>query len=126
MAIRKWLGPPSEELDRLVKLYSKNLHDIATRLADQCQLQRVDIKHVTQAHEALAAVGLSLIPWYKKPQLKTSIGGTLFGSGFSAISLVPLFGLPQDLVNPVSWGVFVVCLSMGLVFMVWGWLGGMP
>lgn len=122
MGSPRWLKKPEDRLELLTAEYSSNVRKIASRLADHSKLDHVDEKHVNQAHEALVVCGLSLVPWYKRPQLKTSVGGIIFGAAFSVPGLVPLLGLMPNLVTPVSWFGLILLVVVGLLLVVWGWL----
>ena len=118
----RWLKKPEERLDDLVKTYHRNLKTIATRMADHSQLEKVDEKHVDHAHEALVAVGLSLVHWSRRPQMKTTVGGTAVGLSFSMMGLVPYLAIQEKWVTPISWIVFLTFLLFGLAMLIWGWV----
>ena len=117
----KWLKKPEDRLELLSKTYQQNVKTIATRMASHNQLSHVDERHVDHAHDALVVVGLSLLPWYGRPQIKSAFGGALIGGGFSMIDVVPLLPLPSHVVTPASWVVFAVLVISGALLLIWSW-----
>jgi len=111
---------------KLGKTFERNLRDVAISLAEHDQVEVASPKHVDLAFGVLASVGLTSIPWYKRPELKMGLGAFCFG----------LSGWIGDVVNglgdyfPIfAWlkqfvGLMIgVCLVIGVVFVVWGWFG---
>ena len=118
----RWLAKPEQRLKELTAEYNSNLRKIASRLAAHGQLDNVNEKHVDEAHEALVVSGLSSVAWYKRPQLKTSAGGVIAGASLSVTGIVPLFELNQQQEQLVSWFGVVMCIVVGGLLILFGWL----
>ncbi len=118
----RWLAKPEQRLKDLTAEYNGNLRKIASRLAAHGKLDNVNEKHVDEAHEALVVSGLNLVPWYRRPQLKTSAGGVISGAALSVPGIVPLLPIDPKFVTPISWFGVILCVVVGMLFIVFGWL----
>ena len=119
-----WLKKPQERVDALVKQYEDNVRRMAVRLAIHENSNTIGERHVNNAHEALIRSGLSMMPWFKSQRFKTSVGGFFVGASFSLYGLVPLTPIQKEWIVPASWCVLIICLLIGLIFYVWGFLDG--
>jgi hypothetical protein len=81
-------------------------------------------RHVDKAFEALGRLGLTIKPWYKRPELEVSGGLLLLGLGVNSQDIITgLFG-HTDRIDTIVCGVMIGLFVAGAVLWAHGWVRG--
>ena len=85
----QWLTPGRDRVAERVERFRLDLQAIAVRTARHRERSAVDPKDVDEAFEHLAAVGLSNLPWWRRPQMKVTAAGAFLAASLAAPDMLP-------------------------------------
>jgi hypothetical protein len=118
-----WLKDTSEKrVDELGASFRDNLRQIAEALAREAQSEVIVVKHVDEAHTALAKLGLSRRRWYERSEGFAGVGGALIGLAFATPDVCSVFlndGTAKNAINVVAVLTFAI---VGTALFLYGWL----
>lgn len=60
-------------------------------IAQQERVDAVSTRHVDDAYQALARVGLRVAPWYKRTEVEAAVGGMLVSFSLASPDIVGVF-----------------------------------
>lgn len=111
---------PKSRAKELEDEFKDNLRTIAERLTSHERLKRIDVRHVNDAHSALAQSGLSRRRFLERPETMMSIGAFFFGFAWACPDVLTLF-FPPDMATPISQGTLAGCIVLGIACFLLGW-----
>ncbi len=92
---------------------------MSEQLARHEEADNVDRRHVGEAFEALARLGLRRRSWWRRPELEVGFGSFLLGLGLASPDVLPVF-FPTQYVGPT----LLVLVMCGAFCAVHGWFRG--
>ncbi len=97
------------------RAFGYHLNRVSECFARHGRVDSVSIRHVDDAHDALAKSGLSDVPWYKRKEFEVGAGAFCVGAAFAASDIVSVFG--GDGVTGVAFkvGLFVAGIAISTV-----------
>jgi hypothetical protein len=126
------LAPVQPEWQRLAQshlavqaeIYQKTLKDVAEAFAHHEQAEVILVRHVNEAHGALARVGLSNLNWLSRAENLTALGGILIGASFAASDITSVFfdDGPTRKGFAIAW--FFTLMAIGFFLYSAGWKQG--
>jgi len=120
-----WPQQTKARLKQLSDDHKDNLRSVADAFASFEGVDSVSLKHVNDAHVALAQIGLRSRPWYRRTEFETGIGGLFCTVGAAAPDLASTF-----LDSGAPWYRGVVCgtvsalVLFGLLLIIHAWFRG--
>lgn len=116
-----WPTRSSARANKLVEDFKMHLRAVADNLAKHDRVDSISEKHVDEAYAALARLGLTSRPWYRRPDFETAVGAVLIGGASALPDWVALFA-PESLKNALSAGGVVALLVIGASLTAHGWI----
>jgi hypothetical protein len=106
------------------EIYQKSLKTVSESFAYQEQAEVILVRHVHEAHAALARIGLSHLNWLSRPENLTAFGGILIGASLGASDIMSAFfdDGPTRKGLTIAW--FCTFLTVGAFIYVAGWKRG--
>lgn len=120
-----WSKPAKEKLAEINSEYEVNVRRIALRLARHSKSTFVDEQHVMEARSSLSRLGLSQRSIWQRPEAEVGLGVTILSGTLSIHDLVELVPWIKN-ENQIfaTWAGIVVCLILGIFFILHGWNRG--
>ncbi|HLQ44372.1 MAG TPA: hypothetical protein VK137_06570 [Planctomycetaceae bacterium] len=112
-------------INHLSEQFKVNLKDVAKAFAIHENAETVLVRHVDEAHTALARLGLTICRWYERSELLTGLGGLTLGLAFAAPDILGAFLDDSPKRHGITIGVVVAMFAIGLFRYGFGWVRGM-
>ncbi len=108
---------------QLAEDFHENLRQVAEAYAIHERAETVLHRHVIEAFDSLATVGLARRPWYTRPALEASFGVALLGLCPSVPDLSMRF-LPTEVEKSATPGLIISLIIGGFALFGHAWLRG--
>jgi hypothetical protein len=120
-----WQRDSQKRLGSHAERIKSNLRAVATAIAQQERVGAVSARHVDDAYQALARVGLRVAPWYKRTEVEAAIGGMLVSFSLASPDIVGVF-IPgaSGLRLGVTAGILLSAMTVGCFLFVDAFLKG--
>jgi hypothetical protein len=120
----RW-APESEACYKeYVKKFTESLRRLTLRFAHHGRANTIDVFHVDEAFEALVRFGLRRQAWYKRSELKITIGAALVATAVSTPDFMPLLSDDVARQQAITIGSIIVFGFLGGMAYLWGWFQG--
>lgn len=120
----EWNDSAKRHASQLTSDYGTTLRQVAESVTIFSQLQTVNLKHVEDAHSALARVGLSRFGWLSRPENETALGGALLGFSAAGNDIITVFCKDPSFRDGATWVWCVLFFVAGVVLYAHGWHRG--
>ena len=120
----RWPKETTQRLNQFSDQFKSNLKTVAESFAKHETAEAVLVRHVEEAHAALARLGLSSRRWYERTEFWTGIGGLLIGLAFALPDLLAAFMDDSAKRTGVTIGAIVVMVLVGVFFYIFAWARG--
>lgn len=110
----RWATAAREREKSLMKGVQENLRTVAECFATHEQAETVSPKHVDEAFNGIARLGLTQRPWIDRPETEITVGAALVGFAFALPDVVNvLFAGTQP--NGLETAALVTCFTLGVI-----------
>jgi len=121
----KWPRRTKALLGELSTEYKDNLRRISVRLARSERAEVVLERHLVEAFEAIAKLGIRRYPWYKRPATEYGVGTFLVGFAYATPSVVNSVWETLPAAGAVAeYAVMATSFVVGCFFALHGWFRG--
>lgn len=104
--------------------FRDHLSSVSETLAKHDRVDSVSLKHVEEAHDALARAGLNRGAWYSRPELRTGAGGALATLALSLPGIAQFFVGEADIPRSATLVILGGTLTVGVCLLINGfWIG---
>lgn len=121
----RWPRETTTRANELANDFKSGLRTVAESFAQHEGAEAVLVRHVDEAHSALARLGLNRKRWFRRPEFATAGGGLLVGLAFACPDIVTVF-VPSEssLRTGLTVAAFSVAFCVGLFLFCFGWYKG--
>jgi hypothetical protein len=119
----EWPNDSTERANKHSADYGSNLKRIAETLARQEHCEFVLERHVDEAFDTLARLGLSKLGFWRRPELQITAGSILIGASWVFPDVLPVFFDANWLARQgVTIGCILTTFTIGVLVTAHGWI----
>lgn len=121
---QEWSIPSTRHAKQLASIYETTLRQVTESFAISLGHETVNVKHVDEAHSALARVGLGRFGFLGRPETETAAGGILLGLAAGANDILSCFLADGAFRGGATFAAIILLFAGGFSMCVHGWYRG--